>query len=59
MESAIKHDDARDKAEREVDDLDFGTSQADDAEFDDLGSLDPEATAEARLEELKRRIGKD
>lgn len=59
MESAIEHDDARNKAEREVGDLDFGTSPPNDSEFDDLGSLDPEAEAEARLEELKRRMGKD
>lgn len=59
MESAIEHDDAQQKAEREVGDLDFGTSSTDDSEFDDLEFLDPEAEAEARLEELKRRMGKD
>ncbi|GMR12486.1 MAG: hypothetical protein BMS9Abin29_0675 [Gemmatimonadota bacterium] len=59
METAIEHDDARQRAERDVGDLDFGTSPADDSEFDDLGSMDPEAEAEARLEELKRRMGKD
>ncbi|MFV2007508.1 MAG: PspA/IM30 family protein [Longimicrobiales bacterium] len=59
MESAIEHDDARRKAERDVGDLGHGTSPVDDSEFDDLESLDPEAEAEARLEELKRKLGKD
>ena len=45
--------------EREVDDLHFRTNPVDDSEFDDLESLDPEAEAEARLEELKRRMGRD
>ncbi len=58
MERAIEHDDARHEAEREVGDLDFGTSPTDDSEFDDLESLDPEAEAQARLKELKRRMGK-
>jgi phage shock protein A len=59
MESAIEHDDARQDAERDVGDPDPWTSPVDDSEFDDLESLDPEAEAEARLEELKRRMGKD
>ena len=59
MESAIEHDDAQQGAEREIGDLDFGTSSPDASEFDDLEFLDPEAEAEARLEELKRRMGKD
>lgn len=63
MASAIEGDDASLKAEREVGDLDrepkprYDPDLEDD--FDDLESVDPEADAEAKLRELKRRMGKE
>ncbi len=63
MASAIEGDDARQDAEREVDDVDLGSQPHYDPDlevkFDDLESLDPEADAEAKLRELKRRMGKE
>ena len=59
MASELERDDAQGKAERDMDNLDFETSTTHDSDFDDLEALDPEAEAEARLEELKRRMGKE
>jgi len=59
MESAIERDDEQREAEREIGDLDFGTSPDSDSGPDDFRFSDPEAEAQARLEELKRRMGED
>lgn len=63
MASDIEGGDARLDAEREVAESDLSRPQTNDAgiesEFADLEYSDPEAEAEAKLRELKRRMGKE